>query len=118
MGVIIGALIAVAGTIVSSVISSGDNENALKEGRRMAGIKRRDSLEVNRKQERLDKLTLQQRKRESRAQERIQREQLGQRKKEFASQEKESFYNKQMGLLNSNETMRFNFANNLFRRAA
>ena len=117
-GIIIAALIAVGGTIASTTITSSDNENARNEARGLSRTKRQDDLNWQKSQDRLNTLILAQRKREGRAKERAQRAQLKQREKEFAFQESESFFGKQMGMLNSSEVMRNNFANNLFRKAA
>ncbi len=115
---IVAAIIAVGGVMISAAISSSDAENAQDEARVLGETKRQDDLNWQMKKERLEKLTLKQRKRESRAQERAERERLKQHKTEFAFGQRESFFNKQMGMLNSSENMRSNFANNLFRGAA
>lgn len=115
---IVGAIIAIAGTVISAAISSSDSAEAQNEGRALAERKRNDDIAYRRSQERLDNLRLKQRKTEARMQSRAEKERLKQRKKEFAFTERETFFNKQMGMLNSSETMRSNFVNTLFKRRA
>jgi TolA-binding protein len=114
---IVAAILAVGGVIVSAAISSSDTKDAQNEARELSKVKRQDDLNFQRSQERLEKLTLAQRKREARMQNEESRKNREQREKEFAFGQRESFFDKQIGMLNSSEVMRSNFANN-FRRAA
>jgi len=114
---ILGALIGGGGSIASSLLTAEEMDEANNEARKLSKIKRQDELRWQRSRERLENMTLRQRKREARMQQQESRSNRAQRQKEFASQEREGFFNKQMGMLNSSEAMRNNFANN-FRRGA
>ena len=111
---IIGALIAAIGTGVSSGISSADAEKALSEGRKLAFLRREDELSYKKSQERLDRLRLRQQKNLTESQLKQEKElagaQLGQRKEEFGFTQRQTQFSNALGLLNSNETMRNNFA--------
>lgn len=60
--IIVGAVIAVAGTLISAAITSSDTEDAAAMAKEMADQKRRDNLMALRSRERMEKLTLDQRK--------------------------------------------------------
>lgn len=115
--IIVGAVIAAAGAIFAAILGSSDSDDARKEASDLAERKRQTDLRIQASQERMAELQLQQRKRESRMQARAESKRLKQTEKEFASTERTEFFNKQMGMLNSSEVMRSNFANN-FRRVA
>lgn len=115
---IIAAILGVGGTVISSVLSAAEMDEAQNEARELSKTKRQDELRWQRSRERLENMTLRQRKNEARMQQQEARKTRAQRQKEFAFGQRESFFNKQMGMLNSSENMRSNFANNLFRRAA
>ncbi len=116
--VIVGAIIAALGSGIAGGISSSDAEKARREGSRLAMIRRQDELAVRKSQERMERLRLRQQKKQAEMQAEAEKARLKQHKKEFASQERDSYFNKQMGMLNSSENMRNNFANALKRRAA
>lgn len=113
--IIVGAVIAVAGTLISAAITSSDTEDAAAMAKEMADQKRRDNLMALRSRERMEKLTLDQRKKEANMAARASRKELKQRKSEFAFGQREAQFGKTISLINGNQTMRNNFAN-LFKR--
>ena len=115
---IIAAVVAVAGTITSAAISSSDADDAQKEGKKLANIKREDELRRERENKRLNNAELRLRKKElgyQREAELYDRKERG-LERGMISREKHSA--NMMNLVNSNEVLKSNFLNIFQRRGA
>lgn len=108
---IVGAVIAVAGTVVSSAISSSDAEEAQNEARRMYEVDRGDRLRREREANRLNNLSVAQSRLEFKESKRRDRLDRAERERDRQFGRRETQFQKQIGLINANDAMRSNYAN-------
>jgi len=112
---IVAAIIGVAGILISSDTQSQDLEEAQKEAKQLAMMKRQDELAWQNKQDELSKLGLEQRKEQFGKQLQFQQKEakLGraERAEERGYKRRQESFQTTIGLINRNQEMRNNFLN-------
>ncbi len=117
IGAVIGAVVAIGGAIISGVMSSQDTEEVNRVGLQLANIKREDDLKIQEANERMNKLGLEQRKKEFGFQRKEARLDRAEREKDRQYGKREKFKADNLDFVNKNAQSRQLFKNSVRRDA-
>ena len=115
VGTIIAAIIAAGAAITTTALNNSATEDAQNEARRLANIRRQDELAMANDGKKMTKARL--RLDKKRLQYERDAELFGRKERtlERGTQARESYLGKQLGMINSNDALRMQYAN-LFKR--
>ena len=115
VGVIIAAVIGAGAAVTTTALNNSATEDAQNEARRLANIRRQDELAMGNDGKKMTKARL--RLDKKRLQYERDAELFGRKERTFerGTQARESYLGKQLGMINSNDALRMQYAN-LFKR--
>lgn len=115
IGAIIAAIIAAGATVTTTALNNSATEDAQNEARRLANIRRQDELAMGDANKKLTKAQLRLQKKQVQYQRDAELFGRKERSLERGIQARESYLGKQLGMINSNDALRMQYAN-LFKR--